>query len=98
MLTTFKSPLALCCLMLMSINSYAEQFNVLLFTKTQGYHHQSILDGVTAIRELANKHFFTMDWQEDAKLFTDENLKKYQVIIFLSTTGDIFNTGKGLKK
>lgn len=89
---TIKSQLALCaCLLLVSINSYAEQFNVLLFTMTQGWHHQSQLEGVAAMREMANKHFFTLDWQEDPSVFNDENLKKFQVIIFLSTTGDILN-------
>lgn len=84
--------LSLCaCLVLISISSYAEQFNVLLFTSTQGYHHQSQLEGVVAMRELAKKHFFTVDWQEDPSVFNDENLTKFQAIVFLSTTGDILN-------
>lgn len=92
MIKSVVSKLALCsCLIFISINSYAEQFNVLLFTATQGYHHESQLEGVAAMRELAKKHFFKVDWQEDPSVFNDENLKKFQVIIFLSTTGDIFN-------
>jgi type 1 glutamine amidotransferase len=91
MLKRITSKLALCsCLLLLSLNSYAEQFNVLLFTMTQGFHHQSQLEGVAAMREMGKKHFFNVDWQEDPSVFNDENLKKFQVIIFLSTTGDLF--------
>lgn len=92
MLKRITSKLALCCsLLLISISSYAEQFNVLLFTMTQGYHHQSQLEGVAAMRELAKKHFFSVDWQEDPAVFKDENLKKFHAIVFLNTTGDLLN-------
>ena len=70
---------------------FAQQFKALLFTKTDGFHHESINEGVTAIKQLANRNNFTVDWQEDAKLFNDKNLEKYQVVIFLNTTGNIFN-------
>ena len=75
----------------LSVASHAEQFNVLLFTTTQGWHHESQLEGVAAMRELAKKHFFKLDWQEDPSLINDTNLAKFQVIIFLSTTGNILN-------
>ena len=82
MLKRITSKLALCCsLLLISMSSYAEQFNVLLFTMTQGYHHESQLEGVAAMRELAKKHFFKVDWQEDPAVFKDENLNKYQAIV-----------------
>jgi uncharacterized protein len=68
----------------------AQQFNALLFTKTAGWHHDSINAGVTAIQELAKLHDFTVFWTEDAnRVFNDETLKKYQVVIFLLTTGDV---------
>lgn len=67
------------------------QFKVLLFTKTAGWHHQSINEGVDAIRELASRHQFQVDWEEMAWRFNDENLAKYDAIIFLSTTADILN-------
>jgi uncharacterized protein len=71
--------------------SQAQQFKALLFTKTDGFHHESINEGVTAIKTLAARNNFTVDWQEDAKLFNDKNLEKYQVVIFLNTTGNILN-------
>lgn len=67
------------------------QFKVLLFTKTDGFHHKAINEGVTAMREMAQKHYFAMDWHEDASVFNEDNLKQYDVIFFLLTTGDILN-------
>jgi type 1 glutamine amidotransferase len=77
--------------LLMALAVHAEQFNVLLYTGTQGFHHQSQLEGVTAMRKLADKHFFKMDWHEDPRVFNDKFLEQFQVIVFLSTTGDLFN-------
>jgi type 1 glutamine amidotransferase len=72
--------------------AHAEQFGVALFTKTAGWHHESILEGVTAVRELGKLHDFTVFWSEDPKrIFNDNELKKYKAVIFLSTTGDALN-------
>lgn len=68
-----------------------DQYNVLLFTKTAGFHHTSIHEGVEAIRKLGERHHFKVDWQESARVFNSENLEKYSVIIFLNTTGDILD-------
>tara|TARA_R110002050_G_scaffold273113_1_gene417098 strand:- start:115640 stop:116407 length:768 start_codon:yes stop_codon:yes gene_type:complete len=78
----------------------AQQFKVLLFTKTAGFHHESILEGVEGIRSLALKHDFIVDWQENSKVFNDEDLSRYQCVVFLSTTGDILNESeqKALEK
>jgi len=70
----------------------AEQFSVALFTKTAGWHHESINEGVIAIRQLAALHDFKVFWTEDpTRVFKDEELKKYKAVIFLSTTGDALN-------
>ncbi|MAN51384.1 MULTISPECIES: ThuA domain-containing protein [Marinimicrobium] len=67
------------------------QFKVLMFTKTDGFHHKSVNEGVAAIRKMAEKHEFAVDWHEDAKLINDENLEQYDVVLFLLTTGNILN-------
>lgn len=73
-------------------NLYAQpQFRTLVFTRTAGWHHQSISTGVDAIKKLGQRHQFAVDWQDSPNLFTDENLAKYDVLIFLSTTGDVLN-------
>lgn len=70
----------------------AQQFNALLFTKTDGWHHDSIASGVTAVQDLAKLHDFELFWTEDAdRVFNDEWLSRYDVVIFLLTTGDILN-------
>ena len=89
-----RTPALLCFGMFaLATKSQADQpqFNVLLFTATQGFHHASQLEGVQAMRQLADKHSFSADWQEDPKVFNDDNLKQFQAIIFLSTAGDILN-------
>ncbi len=69
----------------------AEQFRVLVFSKSQGWHHQAIAEAITGLRALAARHDFAMDWDEDPARINPANLAKYQVIIFLLTTGDILN-------
>src|SRR6185503_4026300 len=74
------------------VQAETEQFSVLLFSKTAGWHHESIHEGVDAIRHLGQLHDFNVFWTEDAnRVFKDEELKKYKAVIFLSTTGDILN-------
>ncbi len=77
---------------LLATTARAEQFSVLLFSKTAGWHHESILEGVTAIRGLARLHDFNVFWTEHAeRVFNDTELRKYKAVIFLSTTGDALN-------
>jgi len=70
----------------------AQQFKALLVTKTAGWHHESINDGVVAIRELAKRNFFDVTWHQDATKISEKYLQQFQVIIFLSTTGNILDT------
>lgn len=75
-----------------ALAAHAEQFKVLLFSKTAGWHHDSINAGVTAIQQLGKLHDFDVFWTEDAnRVINDKELAKYKVVIFLLTTGDIFN-------
>lgn len=69
----------------------AQQFKALLFSRTNGWHHESINRGVDAIMEMAEQHNFAVEWHEDPTRFNDKNLEQFQVIIFLNTTGDILN-------
>jgi len=77
--------------LLVSSSVQAEQFSVFLFTKTDGWHHKSINAAVTAMEKLAQKHHFSIDWHEDAARINEENLAKYDVVMFMLTTGDILN-------
>jgi type 1 glutamine amidotransferase len=68
-----------------------KQFKALLFTRTVGWHHESINEGVDAIRAMAEQQFFEVEWHEDPSRFNDKNLAQFDLIIFLNTTGDILN-------
>ncbi|HSJ67337.1 MAG TPA: ThuA domain-containing protein [Anditalea sp.] len=67
------------------------QFRVLAFSKTEGFRHESIEAGTEALKKMAKENFFKLDHTEDASVFTSENLKNYDVVVMLNTTGDIFN-------
>jgi type 1 glutamine amidotransferase len=83
--------LLICFYALQSSAQAKKQFNALLVTKTAGWHHESINDGVTAIKDLADKNYFNVTWNQDGVPITEKYLQNFQVIIFLNTTGDIFN-------
>ncbi len=64
---------------------------VLVFSKTAGFHHESIANGNKAIMQLGSQHDFDVDTTTNAELFNDDSLKKYAAVIFLSTTGDVLD-------
>jgi uncharacterized protein len=68
-----------------------KQFKVLLITETAGWHHESIDNGIVAINELAATHNFEVHRQQEAIKITENGLKDYDAVIFLSTTADIFD-------
>ena len=72
----------------------AQQFKVLLITETAGWHHESIDYGVIAVSELAKRHNFEVARQQDAIKVTDDGLKDFDAVIFLSTTADIFDANE----
>ena len=77
-----------------AVNAQQKQFKALIVTTTRGWHHESLHAGVLAIQELGRKNFFDAVLYEDPKGFTDKFLAQFQVVIFLNTTGDIFDTAQ----
>lgn len=86
-----KLIVSVCLFLVAATYAQSQQFKVLLFSKTAGFHHESIHEGVEGVRSLAKRHNFSVDWHEMASVFTDKSLAKYDAVIFLSTTGDILN-------
>ncbi|WP_405382662.1 ThuA domain-containing protein [Maribacter sp. LLG6340-A2] len=64
---------------------------VLVFSKTMGFKHASIPAGVAAIQKLGQENGFVVDTTKNSELFTEENLKQYAAIVFLSTTGNVLD-------
>src|SRR6478735_11225393 len=71
-----------------------KQFKALLVTTTKGWHHESLHAGVLAIQQLGVKNFYDVVLFEDPKGFTDKYLEQFKVVIFLNTTGDIFDSAQ----
>lgn len=82
-------------MVLLLVNCYtigtAQTNKILIFSKTVGFHHQSIPEGIAAIRQLGEKHKFKVDTTTNALKFNIQNLKNYTAIVFLNTTGDVLN-------
>ncbi|WP_198422429.1 ThuA domain-containing protein [Streptomyces sp. QHH-9511] len=65
------------------------QRNVLIYTRTAGYRHDSIPAGAAALTELAGAAGFAAETTEDSGAFTSERLAGYAAVVFLSTTGTV---------
>ncbi|GII55263.1 hypothetical protein Pth03_36520 [Planotetraspora thailandica] len=64
---------------------------ILVFSKTAGFRHSSIPNGIAAVQQLGAANGFAVVATEDAGAFTTANLAQYQAVVWLSTTGDVLN-------
>lgn len=64
---------------------------LLVFSKTAGYRHASIDEAVPAIEALAQEHEASVHATEDASFFTDANLERFDVVVFVNTTGPVLD-------
>lgn len=78
-------------LMLGNDVSFSQQKKVLIFSKTAGYHHESIPAGTKAVMEMGKENGFAVDSTTDSAKFTDDFLKQYAAVIFLCTTGNVLD-------
>jgi type 1 glutamine amidotransferase len=66
-------------------------FSILVFSKTEGFRHDSIPAGIAAIQQQGQQRGFAVTASEDAGIFTEEGLAPHSAVVFLSTTGDVLN-------
>ena len=66
---------------------------ILVFSRTCGFRHKSIPDGIAALREIGAGRW-DMDATEDAAAFTADNLARYRAVVFLSTTGNVLDAAQ----
>jgi type 1 glutamine amidotransferase len=72
-----------------------KRFSALIFSKTAAFRHTECIPQATvAIAQMAARRGFEVDATENAAAFTDENLAKYDVVIFLCTTGDVLDASQ----
>lgn len=67
---------------------------VLVFSKTLGYRHASIADGIVALRELGAARGLAVEATEDSTAFTAANLARFKAVVLLSVTGDVFDSAQ----
>jgi len=72
-------------------SAHAQDFRVLVFSKTSSFRHDSITDGVQLIQNLGAENNFAVDVTEDATEFNLQNLLRYRVVVWLNTTGNVLD-------
>jgi type 1 glutamine amidotransferase len=73
------------------VTAPAEPPRVLVFTRTNGYRHDSIEAGVRAVAALATDDGLVCDHTEDPQVFNEDALKRYAVVVWLSTMGEVLD-------
>ncbi|MEX2594414.1 MAG: ThuA domain-containing protein [Anditalea sp.] len=101
MLDNKMKNLMICCFLigLSLISNYAEahdkslqNLQVLVYTKNgEGFVHDNIPYAVKSIQKLGEEHGFKVTVSDDPSLFTEENLKEYNLLVFPSTNNDVFD-------
>lgn len=64
---------------------------LLVFSKTKGWQHTSIPFGIKALLKIGQEQKYQVDTTVNAADFTDQNLQKYDAVVFMSTTGNVLN-------
>ena len=64
---------------------------ILIFSKTAGYRHACIPTATAALRQMCYQNGIAVDTTEEAEDFTENNLKRYNAVVFLCTTGDVLS-------
>ncbi|RFS18617.1 ThuA domain-containing protein [Emticicia sp. C21] len=89
-LKTFTLLLAV-LLSFVGVQAQVKKPNLLVFSKTAAFRHASIEAGKKALAKMATEKGFAVTFTEDAEAFNETDLKKYNAVLFLSTTGDVLN-------
>lgn len=72
---------------------HAREKRILIYTKNgEGYVHDNIAASVEALIKICKENKIQTDVSDKPSVFTDENLKQYQVIIFSNTNNEAFDT------
>jgi type 1 glutamine amidotransferase len=88
-------PLILLLATLAGAVAIAAPKRVLVYTRNytpdgKGYVHDNIATSVEAIRKMVTEHGLEVDSTDDPKVFTRDNLKRYDVLVFSNTNNEAF--------
>ncbi len=93
---TNKHTLFLCLLMLgmmVTFSMQAKPKKVLIYIKNgKGFVHKNRENSVKALTKICTENKIAVDVSEDPSLFTEENLKQYDALIFSNTNNEVFDT------
>lgn len=64
---------------------------ILVFSKTLGWRHDSIPEGIATFEKMAAAEKFSIVATEDSSIFNDTDLKQFNAIVFLNTTLDVLD-------
>lgn len=65
---------------------------ILVFSKTNGFRHESIEAGIEALRKASRQKGWDFYATENGAIFDTKWLQSFKVVVFLSTTGDILTS------
>lgn len=74
-----------------SIPDTDHKVEILVFSKTDGWRHDSIEAGQEAIKQLGEENDAFVHVTEDASVFNKSTLDRFDAVVFLNTTETIFN-------
>src|SRR5277367_463766 len=86
-----------CLLLLMFRLAAAAKPKVLVYTRNytpdgKGYVHDNIAASVAAIEKMGAEKGFDVVASDDPAVFTDENLKRFSVLVFSNSNNEAFAT------
>lgn len=67
------------------------QKEVLVFYKTEGFHHKSVDTAVKTIQKLGAENDFNVSSTKNTSIFLKEDIRNYDVVVFANTSGNVFN-------
>ena len=74
---------------LLSCAAPASGWDLLVFSKTAGFRHDSIDEGQALLVSIGAAEGFSTTATEDAAVFSTAGLARFRAVVFLNTTGDV---------
>ena len=69
--------------------------SVLVFSKTNQFRHKDgIAGGLIALKEIADELKFSVFATENGAIFNTDDLQRFDVVVFLNSTGDMLNAAQ----
>ncbi len=72
---------------------FEKPINVLVFSKTAGFRHESISSGLKMLYDQSKKQSWVITATENAEFFNNGFLSNFDVVVFLNPTGDAVDAG-----